>query len=296
MCPGARTGASSGTRPDLSRRSLLALGALGTLGTVGVLAGCEDDPVTDPRTITYGDDPSQYGELSLPDGTPRGVVVVVHGGFWKAAYDLSLGRPLAADLVSRGWAAWNLEYRRVGAAGSTDGSTGGGGGVPTTLDDVAAGINRLAGLDLDLSTVVTLGHSAGGHLATWAASRGRFERWAGGVDVTAVVSQAGVLDLAAAYVDGLGGGAVEQFLGHPPGLEDARVDPIRQVPLDAPVWCVHGRADDVVPISQSEHYVGAATTAGARAELVAVDGDHFTVIDTGSQAWKRTLAILDTLG
>ncbi|WP_425489949.1 hypothetical protein [Nocardioides ungokensis] len=86
-------------------------------------------------------------------------------------------------------------------------ASGGGGGTPTTLDDVAAGIDRLADLDLDLSTVVTLGHSAGGHLATWAASRGRFERWVDGVDVTAVVSQAGVLDLRAAYDEGLGSGA-----------------------------------------------------------------------------------------
>ena len=241
--------------------------------------------MTDVRTISYGDDPSQFGELSLPDGTPRGVVVVIHGGFWKAEYDLSLGRPLAASLVEQGWAAWNLEYRRVG----------GGGGTPTTLDDVAGGIDRLAHLDLDTSTVVTLGHSAGGHLAAWAASRGRFERWASGVPVTHVISQAGVLDLRAAYDEGLGAGAVERFLGHAPGPGDVPVDPQQQLPLDVPLWCVHGRADDIVPISQSEGYVTAATEAGARAELVAVDGDHFVVIDTGSDAWKQTLAILDTI-
>ncbi|MFC4784405.1 alpha/beta hydrolase family protein [Nocardioides sp. MAHUQ-72] len=247
--------------------------------------------MTDARTISYGDDPSQYGELSLPDGTPRGVVVVVHGGFWKAEYDLSLGRPLAASLVGHGWAAWNLEYRRVGPAGSR----GAGGGSPTTLDDVAAGIDRLADLELDLGTVVALGHSAGGHLAAWAASRRRFARWEDGVDVTAVISQAGVLDLRAAYVEGLGGGAVEALLGHPPGPGDDPADPARQVPLDVPLWCVHGRADDIVPISQSRGYVESATAAGARAELVEVEGDHFVVIDTGSEAWRRTLAILDAL-
>ena len=246
--------------------------------------------MTDARTISYGDDPSQYGELTLPDGTPRGVVVVIHGGFWKAGYDLSLGRPLASSLAERGWAAWNLEYRRVGPPGS-----GGGGGTPTTLDDVAAGIDRLADLDLDTSTVVTLGHSAGGHLATWAASRGRFARWADGVDVTAVISLAGVLDLRAAHDERLGGGAVEAFLGHAPGPGDAPVDPRQQVPLDVPVWCVHGGADPNVPIGQSRGYVQAATAAGARAELVEVEGDHFVVIDTGSQAWTQTLAILDTL-
>jgi acetyl esterase/lipase len=273
------------------------------LAGLGLLAACGDGStrektretkVPDPRPdgrIAYGDDPSQFGELALPAGTPRGVVVVIHGGFWKAEYDLSLGRPLAAALVRDGWATLNLEYRRVGPAGS-----GGGGGSPATLDDVAAGIDALAGVDgLDLSTVVTLGHSAGGHLAAWAASRGRFERWAGGVDVTAVVSQAGVLDLRAAHLAGLGGGAVAAFLGHPPGPDDDPADPRRQAPLDVPLWCVHGRDDDIVPIAQSEEYVAAATAAGARAELVAVDGDHFVVIDPTSDAWAKTLAVLDTL-
>ena len=278
----------------MDRRTFLALPGLGLLGAS--LVGCGDDGAGDPassavsrapRTLAYGEDPSQFAELYLPSGTPRGVVVVIHGGFWKAAYDLSLGRPLAASLAERGWAAWNLEYRRVGN----------GGGAPATLDDVAAGIDARAEVpDLDTSTVVTLGHSAGGHLATWAASRGRFTQWPARVPVTHVVSQAGVLDLGSAYDEGLGGGAVEAFLGHPPGAGDAPADPARQVPLDVPVWCVHGTGDDIVPIGQSRAYVAAATAAGARAELVEVDGDHFVVIDPASDAWARTLAILDSLG
>lgn len=222
----------------------------------------------------YGDHPSQHGELSLPEGEPRGVVAVIHGGFWKSAYGMDLGRPLAADLVSRGWAAWNLEYRRVGD----------GGGVPETCDDVAAGMGLLGDLGVDLSTVVTLGHSAGGHLAAWAASRG---------GVTAVVSQAGVLDLRSAYVDGLGGGAVEGLLGHAPSDTDDRYDPIRQVPLGVPVWCVHAPEDDTVPISQSRDYVAAARAAGGTATLVEVPGDHYTVIDPASEAWAMTLPIFD---
>ena len=239
------------------------------------------------QKLTYGDDPSQHGTLYRPDGDSHGVVVVIHGGFWKAEYDASLGEPLAADLAARGWTAWNLEYRRVGN----------GGGVPETLDDVAAGIDRLADVDgLELSTVVTLGHSAGGHLAAWAAARGRYPAWRPQrVPVTAVVSQAGVVDLTAAFREHLGGGAVRAFVGGPPGPAYDEVDPMRQVPLDVPLWCVHARDDDVVPLSQSEDYVRAAVAAGARAELVTVDGDHFTVIDTGSEAWQRTLAILDAL-
>ena len=228
--------------------------------------------------IRYGDDPSQLVELTVPAGSPRGVVVVIHGGFWKARYDLSLGRPLAADLVRNGWAALNIEYRRVGN----------GGGVPQTLDDVRAAIAVLDDTGLDLDTVVTLGHSAGGHLATWAGHA---------VDtVTHVISQAGVLDLVAADRDGLGSGAVRAFLGHPAGVDDAAVDPRQQLPLGVPLWCVHGTDDDVVPVSQSRDYVAAAAAVGAQVELVEMAGDHFVVIDPDHEAWRLTLEILDGLG
>ncbi len=280
----------------MRRRTLLTLPVLG-LAVPFVLSACSEEgsglsPAAPDATApaqgrtTYGADPSQFGDLYLPDGEPRGVVVVIHGGFWKAEYGLEYGAPLAEDLARRGWAAWNIEYRRVGS----------GGGAPETFDDVAAAIDKLADLGLDLSTVVAVGHSAGGHLAAWAASRGRFEQWAGGVDLTAVISQAGVLDLGTAYDENLGGGAVEAFLGHAPGPDDAPLDPAQQLPLDVPLWCVHGTSDDIVPISQSRGYVAAATAAGARAELVEVDGDHFTVIDASSDAWAKTLAVLDTLG
>ncbi|MCR6033241.1 prolyl oligopeptidase family serine peptidase [Nocardioides sp. zg-579] len=278
-----------------SRRGLLGGVGLG----IGSLAGCgEDPPATTTRRsegvtgapakrrIEYGDDPAQLGELHLPAGDPRGVVVVVHGGFWRAQYDLSLGTPLAVDLARRGWAAWNIEYRRVGA----------GGGAPETFDDVAAAIDALRGTDLDLSTVVAVGHSAGGHLAAWAASRTRDERWAGGVELTGVVSQAGVLDLRRAVREGVGETAVPDLLGvSAPAAVEAAYDPQQQLPLDVPLWCVHGREDDIVPINQSEEYVAAATAAGATAELVAVEGDHFVVIDPAGEAWTRTVAILDTL-
>jgi len=273
----------------LTRRLLL---SAGLAGTAAIAVGCGDDeeePVADNR-FTYGQDESQYAELTRPAGESRGVVVVIHGGFWKAAYDASLGQPLAADLAAKGWTAWNIEYRRVGPG------PGGGGGVPATLDDVAAAIDLLAEVpDLDLSTVVTLGHSAGGHLAAWAAARGRFD-WPERVPVTAVISQAGVLDLTAAAEAGLGGGAVQAFVGAPPGPSYDRLDPALQLPLDVPVWCVHGRDDAVVPVAQSASYVDRAVAAGATAELLEVEGDHFVVIDPGSPAWARTLEILDGLG
>ena len=234
-----------------------------------------------PRRIDFGDDPSQWGELSLPAGTPRGVVVVVHGGFWKAEYGIEYAQPLVPSLLEAGWATWAVEYRRVGN----------GGGVPQTLDDLRAAMTRLAEEGIE-GPVVAVGHSAGGHLATWLASQDLPQ------PLTHVVSQAGVLNLELAAQEGLGGGAVEQFLGHaydPQDPADTAFDPIRQVPLDIPVHCVHGDADTNVPSNQSETYVAAAKDAGAEAALTRVEGDHFVLIDPDSPAWQRQLALLDDL-
>ena len=279
------------------RRTVLVAAALGGLGLATVAAVREsDDPGRDqpadstedqlPQIIEYGDHPAQHVEHWPASGPSKGVVVVIHGGFWKAAYELDLGRPVAASLAENGWTAWNIEYRRVGD----------GGGLPETFDDVAAAIDLLAEVaGLDTSTVVTLGHSAGGHLAAWAAARGRFAGWPERVPVTHVISQAGVLDLAAAHRDNLGGGAVQALLGEPPGAVYDEVDPTRQLPLEVPVRCVHATGDDIVPLSQSREYVDRAQAAGATVELVEVEGDHFVVIDPGSDAWRRTLEILDSL-
>jgi len=221
------------------------------------------------EVVRYGDHPAQLGELTRPAGRPRGLVVVVHGGFWKAQYGIEYARPLVPSLVDDGWAAWAIEYRR-------------GTGAADTLSDVRAAIDAAP---VVAGTVVGLGHSAGGHLVTWAAATGGF---------THVVAQAGVLDLRAAHDAGLGGGAVEAFLGHPPGPGDADVDPVRQVPIAVPVWCVHGGEDTVVPPSQSRSYVEAARAAGGTAALVEVEGDHFAVVEPGSAAWKRQRELLGT--
>ncbi len=289
--PARRPGIDPGIGPGIgivaSRRGLLrsALG-LPAFGLPLVACAGEGSEVEVSRTerVDYGPDPSQYAELYRPVGESRGVVVVIHGGYWKAAYDAELGQPLARDLAARGWTAWNLEYRRVGN----------GGGVPETLDDVAAGIDALADLpELDLTNVIAVGHSAGGHLAAWAAARGRYPRWSPvRLEVTGVIAKAGVLDLASAYRAGLGTGAVAGFVGSPPGPSYDQVDPIRQVPLDVPVWCVHGEDDTTVPIAQSVAYVDAAVAAGGRAELVRFEGDHFEPIDPDSEAWELVVGIL----
>jgi len=270
-----------------TRRGLM-LG-LASLPLVACSQQSQPSPEKDskPVRIAYGDDASQFAEWTRPSGPSRGVVVVIHGGFWKAEYDLELGRPLARSLAEHGWTAWNVEYRRVGV----------GGGAPSTFDDVHAAIERLADVDgVDTSTVLTLGHSAGGHLAVWAAGRQRYAGWQDArVRVTGALSQAGVLDLVAAHRDDLGSGAVRALLGHAPTADDAPFDPRQQVPLDVPVRCVHGRADDIVPPSQSTDYVDAATATGADAAVELVDGDHFVVIDVESSAWTRQLELLDEL-
>lgn len=246
--------------------------------------------------LRYGPHPSQYAVLHLPTGPgPWPVAVVLHGGFWRAAYGAELGTPLADDLSTRGVAALNVEYRRVG-----DDPRAGGGGWPTTCLDVAAGVDllaesgqRVAHGQLDLSRVVALGHSAGGHLAGWLGSRGRVPTGAPGaspgVRLSGFVSQAGVLDLSMAIEANLGAGAVQAFLGTEAGWDAAAfgpASPIDRVPLGVPSVCVHGTADDIVPISQSVRFVAAARAAGDSSRLVAVEGaDHFAVTDLSTAAW-----------
>jgi acetyl esterase/lipase len=263
------------------------------------------------RRFEYGPDPSQYADLHLPDGIRRpGTVVLIHGGFWRARFGLEIIEDVALDLTSRGWVVWNIEYRRVG----------GGGGWPETLLDVAAAIDHLKLIDretpLDLNRVVAVGHSAGGQLATWAAGRSTGGRDPSGqegwgedldgavpgrnpdVEVTGVISLAGVLDLATAAEDGIGNDAARSFLGGDRARRPARfaaTDPLAQVPISASVYAVHGRGDFNVPFEQSVAYVEKAKAAGQEASLLEIEGDHFTVIDVTSKAWPMVIEALADL-
>lgn len=297
----AGDGYASAVNPvrPVGRRSLLALLAaagaavLTACGIRGTGAGSGSAGGAAPQRYGYGEDPSQFADLYLPDRGVRGVVVIIHGGYWRSTYGAELGEPLARDLAGRGYACWNLEYRRAGN----------GGGWPATFDDVAAGIDALgraaAEHGLDLGSTTALGHSAGGHLAVWAAGRARLPSGAPGagmpaVPLTAVVSQAGVLDLGEARELRLSDDAVENLLGAPGDAERYRLaDPMTAIPLDIPVYAVHGTEDTTVPPSQAENYVAAATAAGAAAELVLVPGDHFDVITPGTEAWERIVGLLD---
>jgi acetyl esterase/lipase len=238
------------------------------------------------RTVVrYGRGRSQSAELFRPTGEGRHpVVVVLHGGFWQAVFGRRLMNALCTDLASRGFAAWNLEYRRVGL----------GGGWPATFDDVAAGIDALAGIPgLDVARVTTLGHSAGGQLALWAAARPGLPDGAPGaspaVAVTGAVAQAGVLDLVGAAETGVGGGAVRQLLGGAPGAVADRyalASPLARVPLGVPQLLVHGERDGHVPVALSRRYAEAARAAGDDVDLVTPAGlAHMELIDPASPSW-----------
>jgi acetyl esterase/lipase len=238
-----------------------------------------------PRTHRYGSDADHEADLLMPaaaGGRSRRVAVLLHGGFWRARFTRATMAALAVDLADRGWATWNVEYRRVGS----------GGGVPQTLDDVRAAIDALATLDagLDRSQVVMIGHSAGGQLALCSADM---------APVAGVVSLAGVCDLGSGARERIGDSAVLEFLGGTPQERPdayALADPTRLLPTGVPVLLVHGDADDRVPVQQSRSYARAAQVAGDQCQLLELPGvDHFALIDPRTQVWATIAGRLDTL-
>jgi acetyl esterase/lipase len=227
-----------------------------------------------PERYRYGRARSQRADLYVPDGPgPHPVVVMLHGGYWRSRYGKSLMRGVSADLARRGFAAWNVEYRRVGRHG---------GGWPATFDDVAAAIDLLAELGderLDLDDVAAVGHSAGGQLAIWAAARADPR-----VPIRRVVAQSAVLDLVAA-----GEPAATLLGGGPDDVPEryAAANPMQLVPLGKPTLVVHGADDETVPLERSRLYVEAARAAGDPAELVEPSPGHHRIhIDPRSDAWQ----------
>ena len=235
---------------------------------------------------SYGPHRHQFCELSIPEESdshpgPHPVAALIHGGFWRDRYCLDLMDALADDLSARGWAVWNVEYRRLGESG---------GGVPETIDDVGAAIDALADCEapLDLGRVVAIGHSAGGHLALWAAGRDEPR-----VPLAAAVGQAPVCDLETAFRMRLSDGVVEEFTGGTPSEVPERYDaacPLRRLPAGVPQLLVHGEADDIVPADLSRGFVAAARDAGDHATLVLRSSDgHFEHIEPGSAAWAAVI-------
>ncbi|HEX8157925.1 MAG TPA: alpha/beta hydrolase [Solirubrobacteraceae bacterium] len=235
-----------------------------------------------PQRHRYGTHPRQIADLHEPRSAgPHPVAVVLHGGYWQPPYTKIIMKPLCVDLVRRGFAAWNVEYRRLGREG---------GGWPMTFDDVATAIDHLDQLtehDLDLQRVTLVGHSAGGQLALWAAGRAQLPDGAPGasprVSAKAVLAMAAVTDLDRA------GEPAKQLLG---GSADevperyAQADPIRRIPLNVPVGLVHADGDTTVSVNRSRAYADAALRAGADVTLIETAGGHRDPIDPASAAWR----------
>jgi acetyl esterase/lipase len=241
-------------------------------------------------TERYGPDVEHVGDLRVPSASagPHPVCVLLHGGGWRERWERDLMDGIAADLCLRGYATWNLEYRRVGPSD---------GGWPNTLADAAAGIDHLTQFagrhPLDLDRVALLGHSAGGHLATWAATRGKLPVDAPGsqpaVHPALVVSIAGNPDLVLSAVRATDEGSTIELMG---GMPDeipeayALASPKERLPLGCAQLLIWGTRDQPDLVDRNRRYCVAAVSAGDDIDVLALAGaDHFSVIDPTNIAW-----------
>ena len=259
--------------------------------------------------LSYGPEALQFGELFLPSSQdiqqPYSVVILIHGGFWRNPYNYTLMTSLAEDLALHGIATWNIEYRRIGDIG---------GGWPGTLLDVALAADFLSTIassyHLYLRRVLTVGHSAGGHLALWLAARPKLPNnspIAGSslsnspLPIAGAISLAGVNDLRLSGQLHLGRDAATELLGGDFDEVPERyiaASPAAMLPLGIPQVLVHGTGDDNVPYLMSQVYLAAAQAAGDPIRLITLPGeDHFVVIDVNSQAWHQIVgAIAELIG
>ena len=254
--------------------------------------------------IAYGRDSLQFGELRLPAGASNSnrapIAIIIHGGCWYSPYaSIRNSAPLADALALSGVATWNVEYRRYNNPG---------GGWTGTFRDVADGadyVRTLAALyPIDTARIVLAGHSAGGQLALWLASRHSLDRASplfGGtpMPVRGVVSVGGIADLREFYGrerNTCGNPAVESLLGGLPDSVPARLrdaSPIERLPLGVPSVHIAGDRDFIAPVAVREAYVTAATARGDKARVVTIVGDgHFEAM-TPSKAAGR--AVIDAI-
>jgi acetyl esterase/lipase len=244
--------------------------------------------------FSYGTDVNQIGELRVPSGVgPHPVVILIHGGCWRAEFStLGVMGPMADALKARGIATWNIEYRRLPQVGS---------GWPGTYLDVGRGVDYLRSIagenHLDLTRVVVVGHSAGGHLAMWVAARSRLPKispvyLSDPLPIRGVIDLAGTADMEAFIPleqHGCAGAVVEQMLGGTPGeVADhyAQASAIKMLPLGVPQILVWGQRDDIAPISLGETYTQTAKHFGDPVRLVTLPtGGHFEIASPFSPTW-----------
>ena len=284
---------------------LLALGLLMAATVASAEPASVDDYMGQARhapaaVVHYGAAPSQVAELFLPKGKgPHPVIVLLHGGCFLAEYQgLAQTSAIAADLAGRGYAVWNLDYRKLGEPGA---------GYPGTFQDVAAAVDRLRTeapkYDLDLHRVIAVGHSAGGHLALWAAARGRLPadsplRTADPLPIRTVVSLAGIGDLKGqgkVFAIPCGDDTLERLIDISRRKAPyADTSPAELLPSGTRVVMVHGAYDPVLPPYTGRAYVQLARRAGDPAQVITIpDAGHFDVVIPTTAAWTQVVGILD---
>ncbi|MEU0131965.1 MULTISPECIES: alpha/beta hydrolase [unclassified Streptomyces] len=256
--------------------------------------------VAPDRSAAYGSHPDQVIDFYAPrdgrDGAP--LVVVLHGGAYRAPYDREHVSPFADFLARRGFAVASVEYRRGGEIPQQGGAGPVAGRWPETFDDVAAAMDALPALaarelpQADVRRTVVTGHSAGGHLALWAAARHvlpegspwRLSTWP---PLRGVVALAPIADLASAAGLDVCSGALHQLLGEGDDFEarSAHVDPALLLPTGIATTVVQGVEDTTVPAAVGDAFVDAAAKAGEVVGLTLLDGvGHFPLIDPSADA------------
>ena len=251
--------------------------------------------------FTYGADKNQFADLGIPTGPgPYPVVVLIHGGCWIAALPgLELLNPIADDLRNRKYAVWNIEYRRADQPG---------GGYPGTFSDVGLALDKLRTIAgerrLNLASIVVIGHSAGGHLALWAAGRSQLPKSsslysANPLPIAQVVSLGGIGDLKLfqPFAEPVCGSDVvaklvgEKTADRPDVFSDT--SPAEFLPIRVRQTMVHGVFDDAVSPYFGLAYQTLAKRRGDSVDLIIIDGaGHFEVIAPWTPAWKKVLAVL----
>lgn len=244
--------------------------------------------------IRYGGAPSQVVELFRPKGKgPHPVVVLLHGGCYLKEFEgLPQTSGIAADLARRGYAVWNVEYRRLGEADA---------GYPGTFQDVATAIDRIRDeakrYDLDTARVVALGHSAGGHLALWAAARGKLAKDSplyrpDPLRLRAAISMAGIGDLEG-QGDVFSRACGAETFPRMVGTHLADTSPLKLLPTGVPVVMVHGVFDYVMPPFTGLQYAQAVRKAGDKARVVTLpDAGHFDVVIPTTAAWSTVAGVV----
>jgi acetyl esterase/lipase len=295
--PGAGVGVGGGAGPGVRAGRSVGGGTgegVGRRGDAGGGVSADSNVGAGSRVAGLGVDAG----LEMDAGRGAPIVVFLHGGFWRTEFDRAHTGPLSAALAAAGYAVCVPEFRRTSGRRR---------GWPATLDDVAAAVDALPAMvaaaagtcSVDPTCVVLGGHSAGGHLALWAAGRHRLPagapwRTEGPRSVRGVVALAAVSDLTACHRQGLGDDAATALMGGSPDDVPSRyevADPARLLPLGVPLWLVHGGEDDIVPPSMSRAFTTRARAAGDEVVLRELTAcEHFGLIDPLSPAWPQVLS------